>query len=38
VTDACLAQLAPARRGRLASFGEGVAALHRDVAGLILAG
>ena len=33
MTDACLAQLARAHRGRLASFDEGRAAPHRDVAG-----
>jgi uncharacterized protein len=35
VTDAYLAQLARHRRGRLATFDEGLAALHQDVAELI---
>jgi toxin-antitoxin system PIN domain toxin len=35
VTDAYLAQLARQHRGRLATFDEGLAALHRDVAELI---
>jgi uncharacterized protein len=35
VTDAYLAQLARQRRGRLATFDEGLAALHGDVAELI---
>jgi hypothetical protein len=35
VTDAYLAQLARANGGRLATFDEGLAALHRDVADLI---
>jgi uncharacterized protein len=35
VTDAYLAQLARQRRGRLATFDEGLAALHSDVAELI---
>ena len=35
VTDAYLAQLARQRRGRLATFDEGLAATHRDVAELI---
>jgi predicted nucleic acid-binding protein len=32
VTDACLAQLARHYGGRLATFDEGLAALHSDVA------
>ena len=35
VTDAYLAQLARRNQGRLATFDEGLAALHRDVAELI---
>jgi uncharacterized protein len=35
VTDAYLAQLARARGGRLASFDQGLAELHRDVVDLI---
>ena len=35
VTDAYLAQLARQHRGRLATFDEGLAALHHDVAELI---
>lgn len=35
VTDAYLAQLARARHGRLATFDQGLAALHNDVADLI---
>jgi toxin-antitoxin system PIN domain toxin len=35
VTDAYLAQLARQHGGRLATFDEGLAALHRDVAELI---
>jgi|ERR1022692_842066 toxin-antitoxin system PIN domain toxin len=35
VTDAYLAQLARVRRGRLATFDQGLAALHRDVADLV---
>jgi predicted nucleic acid-binding protein len=35
VTDAYLAQLARDHGGRLATFDEGLAALHRDVADLI---
>lgn len=35
VTDAYLAQLARTNGGRLATFDEGLAALHRDVADLI---
>lgn len=35
VTDAYLAQLARARQGRLASFDQGLAELHRDVVDLI---
>jgi toxin-antitoxin system PIN domain toxin len=38
VTDAYLAQLARARRSRLATFDQALAALHRDVAELIPAG
>jgi len=38
VTDAYLAQLARARRARLATFDQGLAALHRDVADLIPVG
>jgi toxin-antitoxin system PIN domain toxin len=35
VTDAYLAQLARHHRGRLATFDQGLAALHRDVADLV---
>ena len=35
VTDAYLAQLARENRGRLATFDEGLAGLHQDVADLI---
>lgn len=35
VADAYLAQLARSRHGRLATFDQGLAALHRDVAELI---
>jgi len=35
VTDAYLAQLARVRGGRLATFDQGLAALHRDVADLV---
>jgi toxin-antitoxin system PIN domain toxin len=35
VTDAYLAQLARIRQGRLVTFDQGLAALHRDVADLI---
>ena len=35
VTDAYLAQLARAHRGRLASFDQGLAELHRDVVDLV---
>jgi predicted nucleic acid-binding protein len=38
VTDADLAQFARAHRGRLASFDEGMAALHRDVVDLVPTG
>jgi len=38
VTDAYLAQLARHNGGKLATFDEGLAALHRDVAELIPAG
>jgi toxin-antitoxin system PIN domain toxin len=38
VTDAYLAQLARVRRGRLATFDQGLAALHKDVADLVPAG
>jgi toxin-antitoxin system PIN domain toxin len=35
VTDAYLAELARANRGRLASFDEGLTKLHKDVADLV---
>jgi len=35
VTDAYLAQLARSRGGRLATFDQGLAELHRDVAELV---
>jgi uncharacterized protein len=35
VADAYLAQLARSRRGRLATFDQGLAALHQDVADLV---
>jgi uncharacterized protein len=38
VTDAYLAQLARRRQARLATFDEGLAALHEDVADLIPSG
>lgn len=38
VTDAYLAQLARARGGRLATFDQGLAKLHDDVAELVAAG
>jgi predicted nucleic acid-binding protein len=38
VTDAYLAQLARVNQGRLATFDEGLAALHSDVAELVPAG
>jgi uncharacterized protein len=38
LTDAYLAQLARARRARLATFDQALARLHRDVADLIPAG
>lgn len=38
VTDAYLAQLARARRGRLATFDQGLARLHSDVAEIVPTG
>jgi toxin-antitoxin system PIN domain toxin len=38
VTDAYLAQLARAHQGRLATFDQGLATLHDDVADLVRAG
>jgi predicted nucleic acid-binding protein len=35
VTDACLAHLARARGGRLATFDHGLAKLHADIADLV---